>query len=527
MERRDTAPGTLGSYELLCLLCMHLPVPLSPAIGAYLHDTHSGKTTPRQHQRREATSTRLAVMPLRYSLAGEPVIVPFSALTKWQHVHRPFNHRSLYDPRCDKRCRARDPWSAPEPYTLQEPSRYHKGSWVLPPVVTVPTAFVASDLPNFAPCRTQSCFPRTAAPTRRIVSGANEPKRGPKSAPLPKLTVPHFKYLGRRGVRVSPLPAGGEGPTQSHLWIQTEPGKLAEGSQYLTSYHNGSSYAQTTTVFCSSLAKGYRPWGKLFHRFRFRYLLSFRRQRRHSARPSPSLTNRTTAAPSATARSAKLGQLAAARPGAGRALFFSLLYFYLIDGVRGSPHPATQGLVATAPVARKRAWIRVNRQTAAGRPAWYRHLLVTEPQIQLATAGLHSRAPRRGAVSRPNVTRRPRDAVAYPSWSGNHLGIEVTCDNDCGSLGDRSDLGCQLVQERLSLFKVIRLSELILPDPLIYTEEFNLFLLQRDLDPQNPAPDHLIKLELGVLVSGMRQNHDTVSLLGRGRDKSSPAPHTK
>ena len=117
--------------------------------------------------------------------------------------------------------------------------------------------------------------------------------------------------------------------------------------------------------------------------------------------------------------------------------------------------------------------------------------------------------------------------MADPSWSGNHLGVEVTCDDDCGSPGDRSDLGCQLVQERLALFNVIRLSELILPDPLVYAEEFNLCLLQRDLDPQNPAPDHLIKLKLGVLVSGMRQNHDTISPLGRGRDKGRPAPHTK
>ena len=406
--RRDTAPSTLRCYEPFYLLYLHLPVPLSPATGAYLHDTHSGNTTSRKHQRREAISIRSAVMPLSYSLAGKPVIVPFSALTKWQPVHRPFNHRSPHDPRCDQRCRARGPRSAPEPYLLQEPSRYRKGSWVLPHVVAVPTVFIVSDLPNFTPCRTQRCF-RAAAPTRRIVSGANEPKRGPKSAPPPKLPVPHFDYPGRRGVRVSPLPAGGEEPMQSHLWIQTEPGKLAEGSQHLTSYYNGSSHAQTTTVFYSSLTDGYRPWGKLFHRFRFRYLLSLRRQRKRSAQPSLSLTKRTTAEPNAKARSATLGQPAAARPGAGRALFFGLLYLHLLGGVRGFPHPTTQGHVATAPVARKRAWIRVNRQAAAGRPAWYRHLLVTEPQIQLATAGLHSRAPRptrpcrRGGVSRLNV----------------------------------------------------------------------------------------------------------------------------
>ena len=244
-------------------------MPLSPATGAYLHDTHLGYTTSRKHQRREAISIRSAVMPLSCSLAGKPVTAPFSALTKGQPVHRPFNHRSPHDPRCDQRCWARGPRSASVPYLLQEPSRYHKGSWVLPHVVAVPTAFIVSDLPNFTPCRAQRCF-RTAAPTRRIVFGANEPKRGPKSAPPPKLPVPHFEYLGRRGVRVSPLPAGGEGPTQSRLWIQTEPGKLAEGSQHLTSYYNGSSHAQTTTVFYSSLTDGYRPWGKFFHRFRFR-----------------------------------------------------------------------------------------------------------------------------------------------------------------------------------------------------------------------------------------------------------------
>ena len=411
IDRRDTAPGTFGSYGLLYLLCMHPPVPLCPAVSDYLHDTYTGMPTPWQHQRREAASARLTATPLCNSLVGEPVIAPFSAFTKWQHMHRPFNLRSLYDPRCDKRCRARSPWSAPEPYKLQESSRYrlHKGPWVPPPVVTVPTVFAASELPNFAPCRTQRCFPCTAIPPWRLAYGADEPTRGPKSAPLHILTAPRLEYLGKRGVRVSPLSAGGEGPTQSHLWIHTEPGKLAEGSQHLTTCYNGSSYAQTTTAFCSCPAQGYRPWGRLFHRFRFRYLLSLRRRRRHSARPSLSLTVHTAAAPSAPARSAKLGQLAAARPGAGRALLFSLLYFFLIEGVSGSPHPTTQRLAATASVARKRAWIRVNRQAAAGRPAWYRHLLITEPQIQLTTAGLNSRAPRptlscrRGGVSRLNV----------------------------------------------------------------------------------------------------------------------------
>ena len=411
IDRRDTAPGTFGSYGLLYLLCMHPPVPLCPAVSDYSHDTYTGMPTPWQHQRREAASARLTATPLCNSLVGEPVIAPFSAFTKWQHMHRPFNLRSLYDPRCDKRCRARSPWSAPGPYKLQESSRYrlHKGPWVPPPVVTVPTVFAASELPNFAPCRTQRCFPCTAIPPWRLAYGADEPTRGPKSAPLHILTAPHLEYLGKRGVRVSPLSAGGEGPTQSHLWIHTEPGKLAEGSQHLTTCYNGSSYAQTTTAFCSCPAQGYRPWGRLFHRFRFRYLLSLRRRRRHSARPSLSLTVHTAAAPSAPARSAKLGQLAAARPGAGRALLFSLLYFFLIEGVSGSPHPTTQRLAATASVARKRAWIRVNRQAAAGRPAWYRHLLITEPQIQLTTAGLDSRAPRptlscrRGGVSRLNV----------------------------------------------------------------------------------------------------------------------------
>ena len=284
-----------------------------------------------------------------------------------------------------------------------------KGQIVQALAAQVGADYTASELPNFAPCRTQRCFTCTAIPPWRLACGADEPKRGPKSAPLPILTAPHLEYLGKRGVRVSPLSAGGEGPTQSHLWIHTEPGKLAEGSQHLTTCYNGSSYAQTTAAFCSCPAQGYRPWGRIFHRFRFRYLLSLRRRRRHSARPSLSLTEHTTAAPSAPARSAKLGQLAAARPGAGRALLFSLLYFFLIEGVSGSPHPATQRLAATASVARKRAWIRVNRQAAAGRPAWYRHLIITEPQIQLTTAGLNSRSPRptlssrRGGVSRLNV----------------------------------------------------------------------------------------------------------------------------
>ena len=81
-----------------------------------------------------------------------------------------------------------------------------------------------------------------------------------------------------------------------------------------------------------------------------------------------------------------------------------------------------------------------------------------------------------------DVSGRPRDAVADPAWGGNHLCIKVTGNDDRRPLGYRSDLSCQLVQEQLALLYVVRLGELVLPDTLVHTEEFDFLLLQRDLD---------------------------------------------
>ena len=80
-----------------------------------------------------------------------------------------------------------------------------------------------------------------------------------------------------------------------------------------------------------------------------------------------------------------------------------------MEGVSGSPHPNHRNSAALQPTARKRAWIRVNRSAAAGRPAWYRNLLITEPQIQLPTGGSEPRtrrpanARRRGGVDRLSI----------------------------------------------------------------------------------------------------------------------------
>ena len=80
-----------------------------------------------------------------------------------------------------------------------------------------------------------------------------------------------------------------------------------------------------------------------------------------------------------------------------------------MEGVSGSPHPNHWNSVALQPAARKRAWIKVNRSAAAGRPAWCRNLLITEPQIQLPIGGPEPRtrrpanARRRGGVDRLSI----------------------------------------------------------------------------------------------------------------------------
>ena len=98
-----------------------------------------------------------------------------------------------------------------------------------------------------------------------------QPNRGPKSAPEPFYERPAPLATHRlRGVRVSPLSAGGEGLCKARSRLLKRPGKLAEGiRQQLGSLSchvsTGSGHHHHT------LSRRHVPWGKRFRLWRFRY----------------------------------------------------------------------------------------------------------------------------------------------------------------------------------------------------------------------------------------------------------------
>ena len=217
--------------------------------------------------------------------------------------------------RCSQRGRARSHWLKSGPYTLKIlSSRSPQDCSNTPPQAATEPTFAMPEIP----CLSHHhliCFHLTNLDAQpwRPAKDVTEPKRGPKSAPPPVSQPPRHKNQGRRGVRVSPPTAGGEGPEQSPLWTFHEPGKHAEGSHNLTLCYNRSSYAQTT-IFCSPSGTVYRTWGRLFHRFRFRYLTLTKRKKRHLTRPLPPSTHHRVAQPGPTTQRTQSRASTAVRP---------------------------------------------------------------------------------------------------------------------------------------------------------------------------------------------------------------------
>ena len=220
---------------------------------------------------------------------------------------------------------------------------------------------------------------RRVKPPYYLTDRAKQPKRGPKSAPLLDTDFLCLSTTGKRGVRVPSPTAGGGGPRKSHLWIFNRPGKHAEGIPNLTTHYYGSFQNGTNPLLCLSRATKYRAWGRFFHRFRFRYLPRARKRERKVRRPTSSQFVPAPTTFNAPFRKGRPSKRVVASPRLGRALFFGLLHLCHAEGVSGFPHPAHHNPAPNAPIVRKRAWIRVNRSAAAGRPAWYRNLLITEP----------------------------------------------------------------------------------------------------------------------------------------------------
>ena len=111
-----------------------------------------------------------------------------------------------------------------------------------------------------------------------------QPNRGPKSAPEPFYERPAPLATHRlRGVRVSPLSAGGEGLCKARSRLLKRPGKLAEGiRQQLGSL---SCHVSTGSGHHHHTLSRHVPWGKRFRLWRFRYkIVRFKKRRSRKLR---------------------------------------------------------------------------------------------------------------------------------------------------------------------------------------------------------------------------------------------------
>ena len=107
------------------------------------------------------------------------------------------------------------------------------------------------------------------------------PTRGPKSAPAPYRHDAMQKSHRRRGVRVSPLSAGGEGLRNARSRFLYAPGKLAEGIQkqlgVAPCLYSHSNWQQSPGKISSVM-----PWGRRFRLWKFRYKVVRHKKKRHS-----------------------------------------------------------------------------------------------------------------------------------------------------------------------------------------------------------------------------------------------------
>ena len=397
IDRRGRASGHQGRYMHQCLFSKHCTTISCLLAADQCMCILSGLATPRKHARQVLALARSFSFLSHTTCAGKPAKVKPSVSGRRYYWLLQVLLRSIDGLIHGHAGRARVPVSVPETNARQEPLRYQDGGrsdFFIPDVHVI-----SRQILNGSSYQQTSPLSRAQLPRYPTIT-APKPKRGPKPAPL---------RSPKRGVRVSPPSAGGGGPKKSRLWTDHRPGKPADGSQYPTTCCNGSSDERTTTVFCLCFATSYKEWGRFFRRFRFRYLTLTKRKSKNSIRPPSSHTIHVPGTTSTPNRGVRSGTRVATRPKMGRVLVFGLLHFCSMEGVSGSPHLNHRNSAALQPTARKRAWIRVNRSAAAGRPAWYRNLLITEPQIQLPTGGSEPRTRRpanvrrRGGVDRLSI----------------------------------------------------------------------------------------------------------------------------
>ena len=402
IDRRGNASGLKGRYMHPCPFSKHCTAISYVPAADHCMGPLSGLATPRQQARQVLVPAFSFRSLSRTACAGKSARAGHSALGR-RTTGLLLVLFSSYDGLKQGRAgSALTPVSELETNARKEPLRhpYSEGSGSSLPDVHVTSSFAPpKQIIRGNSYKQISAFSRAQLPRTPIIA-AFKPKRGPKSAPL---------RTSKRGVRVSPPSAGGGGPRKSRLWTDHKPGKLADGSHHLSTSCNGSSAARTPDFFDLRLANSYKEWGRFFRRSRFRYLTLIKRKSIKIIRPPSSHTIREPGTTRTPNRGVRSGTGVATIPKMGRVLFFGLLHFCSMGGVSGSPHPNHYNSATLQPAAKKRAWIKVNRRAAAGRPAWYRNLLITEPRIQLPIGGQEHRtrrpgnACRRGGVERLSI----------------------------------------------------------------------------------------------------------------------------
>ena len=283
IDRRGKASGHQGRYMHPCLFSKHCTTISCLLAVDQRMCTLSGLATPRKHARQVLVPATSFSFLSRAACAGKSAKVKLSAFGRRHYWLLRVLFRSIDGLIHDHAGRALVPVSEPETTARQVPLRHQdderSGSFI--PDVHVISRFASpKQIISGKSYKQTSPLSRAQLPQNPIIA-APKPKRGPKSAPL---------RTPKRGVRVSPPSAGGGGPRKSRLWTDHRPGKLADGSQYLSTRCNGSSDERTTTVLCLCFATSYKEWGRFFRRFRFRFLTLTKRKSINSIRPPSSHT---------------------------------------------------------------------------------------------------------------------------------------------------------------------------------------------------------------------------------------------
>ena len=249
-----------------------------------------------------------------------------------------------------------------------------------------------------------------------------QPNRGPKSAPEPCFERQASLTTNRlRGVRVSPLSAGGEGLCKAQSGLLKRPGKLAEGIQqqlglFSCHYYEGSGHHHLYTLSRSV------PWGSRLRLWKFKYrVVRFKKKRSRKMQAGTASGSHTQSAGVIRGRSSAVDTWAqgchpscrAGSANSGRPRRFQLLVLLLsctpTRGTGTAQEPPGMGRSLTqASRGGKRAWIKAQRQACQQGHAWYRGRVVWSTDIpHHAAIAQPSRRPRR---IRPGAT--PRGATA-------------------------------------------------------------------------------------------------------------------